>query len=263
MDFGTIKNNFTNILVESYVNGDQKGKLLYKKFLKIIKEDESLKSYFIIYKNIEGKTFNNEFEASEYLKENLNILDKFRGDNGVSFGIKKLRKLLESSGLEINTKPTKLHESLNNLLTSPKNVNTLNLIHESKSDLIKWLTSSKENDSDDKTYVVDGVDPKKFLEIAVDKFNEKYTNLTEEQKNILKVIRENELDQMSIILENLVSENIKLINNNLIEYQDNTIIKEKLLETKDIVYNIKENSDNTADSILKLLQLKNSLSDGE
>jgi hypothetical protein len=107
---------------------------------------------------------------------------------------------------------------------------------------------------------VDGVDPKKFLEIAVDKFNEKYTNLTEEQKNILKVIRENELDQMSIILENLVSENIKLINNNLIEYQDNTIIKEKLLETKDIVYNIKENSDNTADSILKLLQLKNNLS---
>lgn len=259
MDFGTLKNNFTNILIESYFGGNNNGKTLYKKFLKTIKEDDALKSYFIVYKNIESKTITNEVEANEYLKENLSILDKFRGNSSVSFGIKKLIKILKESNTEINNQPNQLHESLYNLLTSPKNVNNIDLIHESKKNVITWLMSDKSTPKGDNNYVVEGINPNKFLEIAVNKFNEKYSNMSEEDKLILSILRDNDTEQMYEVLNILVKENIALINDNLKNYNSNQSLKEKLLETKDMVYNIKEDDTNIGESIIKLLELKETL----
>lgn len=261
MDFGTLKNNFTNILIESYLNKDEKGKFLYKKFLKTIKENEALKSYFIVYKNIETKTLNSDVEANEYLKENLNILDRFKGNPSVTLGVKKLTNILKRSGVVINEEPINLHKSLNNILTLPKNVNNIDVIHESKSKIIDWLISDKDSDIEYGEYVVEGINPNKFLQIAVNKYNEKYSNLSDEEKNILKVLRENEVENMTQILDSLVKENIQLINQTLKNYGDNKTVKEKLLETKDMVYMLKEYDTNIGESILKLLELKTNLSD--
>ena len=51
MNFGTLKDIFTEKLIESYTSDDKTGKELYKKFLKILKENETLKTTFIIYLN--------------------------------------------------------------------------------------------------------------------------------------------------------------------------------------------------------------------
>ena len=48
MNFGTIKDIFASILIESQLNNDDGGKKLYKKFIKTITEDEVLKSQFIL-----------------------------------------------------------------------------------------------------------------------------------------------------------------------------------------------------------------------
>ena len=71
MNFGTIKDIFIERLVESHISGEKSGKNLYKKFLQIVKENETLKTAFIVYKNIEGNTIKDKFEANQYLKENL------------------------------------------------------------------------------------------------------------------------------------------------------------------------------------------------
>jgi hypothetical protein len=46
MDFGTIKNTFTNLIIESQMKNDDNGKKLYKEFLNTLKENENLKTTF-------------------------------------------------------------------------------------------------------------------------------------------------------------------------------------------------------------------------
>jgi len=263
MNFGTLKDIFVQELIESYVSGNNKGKYLYKNFLKILKENETLKTAFIVYKNIEDKTIKSETSANEYLKESISLLENFRGDKSLSVQSKKLVNLLKENGINVNDFKTKeLHESIQNLITKKKSISTIDSLHESRSNVISWLMSDKEqiSESKDQTYVKENIDLKKFLEIAVSKFNEKYgDSLNEEEKNILKVLRENDKESLKDLVESLINENIELINENLENYYENISVKEKLLNAKDVIYRMRENDDSFSEKILKLYDLKNDL----
>ena len=191
MDFGTLKNKFTEIYVESHIKGDTNGKELYRKFLKVLKESETLKSYFIVYKNLENKTISNEFEANEYIKENLNVLDKFRGDKSIVSETQKLINLLENNDFEVvDETPSDFNKSLHILTTKDKNLNNVDSIHEAKVSLVKHLMEDKNEIDDDSDLVRENIDVNKFLNIATEKYNEKYSTLSEEERKIIKTIRE-------------------------------------------------------------------------
>lgn len=266
MNFGTLKDIFTTKLVESYSNKDNKGKELYRNFLKILKESETLKTAFIVFKNIESKTIKSEVKANEYIKESISLFEKFKDKNSLNLEIKKLTTLLESYEIDYkNTETKPLHKNLQNLITSPKNVYTLSKLQEAKEELISWVTSEKENINEDieKKYVRDNINLNKFLDIATSKFNEKYKDsLTEEEKNILKVLRENNEEKTKTLVSELVKETISLVNQHLDKHAENVTIKSKLLETKDVIYRMSENSDSFSDKILKLYELKKNLKNG-
>jgi hypothetical protein len=260
MNFGTIKDIFSSILVESHLNNDKKGKELYKNFLKILKENETLSTAFIVYKNIENKTIKNEVLANEYLKESISIFDKFRGDKSLPIQTKRLISLLECNGIDYKSEKTKpLHESLQKLILTKKEANNLDIIHEHKSNVVNWLLSDKEFISENEDFVRPNVEPNKFLELAVSKFNEKYSELNEEEKNILKVLRENNEEKNKTLVLDLVKETVEIINKHLENYSENVTVKSKLLETKDVVYKMAENNDSSSDKILKLYELKTNL----
>jgi len=261
MNFGTLKDIFTEKLIESYTSDDKKGKILYKNFLKILKENETLRTAFIVYKNLETKTIKNEVEAIEYLKESISLLQDYRGEKSISTQSEKLISLLESNGIDVqNVNTKKIHENIQNLITTKKSASTIDKLHESKKEVVSWLMSDKEFINEDQTYVNTEIDPKKFLEIAVNKFNEKYNeSLTEEEKNILKVLRENNEEKNKTLASDLVKETIELVNNFLVEYEDNVTVKSKLLETKDVIYKMMENNDSSSERILKLYELKKNL----
>ena len=145
------------------------------------------------------------------------------------------------------------------MILTKKNVSTIDLIHEHKLNVVNWLTSDKEVINEDTEFVKPNVDPNKFLEIAVSKFNEKYSELNEEEKNILKVLRENKKDSVKDLFESLMRENIKLINENINKYQNSLDVKEKLLDTKEAIYKMMENGDSFNENIIKLYELKNNL----
>jgi hypothetical protein len=139
MNFGTLKNIFVETLIESYTSDNKNGKELYKKFLKTIKESETLKTAFIVFKNIENKTIPSEVKAIEYLKESISLFDNFRGEKSLTTECKKLETLLESYGIDYKSKEVKkLHENLQNLITTQKSVYTLNKLQESK-DILNLL----------------------------------------------------------------------------------------------------------------------------
>lgn len=266
MNFGALKDIFVEKLIESYSSDDKTGKDLYKKFLNILKESETLKTAFIVFKNIETKTLNSELSASEYLKESISIFDKFRGDKSLKSETTKLTTLLESYNIEYkDTEVKTIHRDLQNLLTTKKSVQTLDKLQESKDNLVSWLTAEKEviKETEGEEYIRKNVDPKKFLSIAVEKFNEKYKDsLTEEEKSILKVLRENDKEKTKTLVSELVKETISLVNQHLESHGGNVTIKSKLLETKDVIYKMAENNDSFSNKILKLYELKKNLKNG-
>ena len=262
MNFGTVKDIFTLKLIESYSSEDdvliEYGKDLYKKFLNTIKESKTLKTAFIVFKNIETKTLSSEISANEYLKESIKL---FKNKKSLTKEINKLTNLLESNGIDYkDSKTTKLHIDIQNLITSPTNVGTLQKLQEAREDVVSWLISEKETIELEENYINKNVNPKKFLEIATNKFNEKYKDsLTEEEKNILKVLRENDQKKVKILVSGLVKENVSLVNRYLEENTDNITIKSKLLETKDAIYKIAEDDKSFSTNVLKLYELKKNI----
>jgi hypothetical protein len=261
MDFGTLKNKFTQILIESHVKGDEKGKKLYKQFLKIIKENEVLKSNFIVYKNIENKFSKSEIEANEYLKENLSLLEKYRDTRGkkiknIQESNNQLISLLKKHGYKLTEKPSELHESLHKLITFEKDVTNINELHESFEKVKTWLTTPKSTKTKE---VEKPVDANKFLNIVVEKYNKKYSDLSEQDKKILKVILSENENEKKSLLEELSKDVIGIINESLNNHS-NIEIKVKLLETKDIIRDMKYNKDTFKEDLLKVYELKNNLS---
>jgi hypothetical protein len=95
--------------------------------------------------------------------------------------------------------------------------------------------------------------------VVTKKYNEKYSNISEEEKKVIKtILSKNDLEQETL-LKDMVKESIILINKSLKEYGDNINIKSKLLEAKDIVYNLEFNKETFKDDILKVYELKNNL----
>lgn len=252
MDFGTLKNKFTQTYIESHINGDSKGKELYKRFLEVLKESETLKSYFVVYKNLENKTVSNEFEATEYLKENLAILDKFRGEKSIVKESQKLINLLENNDVYIDSEPNDFNKSLHTLTTKSKNIDNIDNIHEAKLSIVKHLMTEKTKPSDS-DLVRENIDVNKFLNIATEKYNEKYSTLSEEEKKIIKVIREGNDSEKEGMLHSMVKETISLVNTRLKSVGDNIELKSKLLETKDFVYSMDEYSIDTFNNNIKKL----------
>lgn len=258
MDFGTLKNKFTQEYINSHINEDSKGKELYKEFLNIIKESDTLKSFFVVYKNLENKTTSSEFEAGKYLDENLSVLDKFRGEKSIVNECKKLVNLLESYGIELNEQPNELNESLHKLTTTSKGVETIDVIHESKLNVIKHLMTEKSNSKENNDLVRENIDVKKFLNIATEKYNEKYSTLSEEDRKMIKVVTSGTNEEKESLLKSMVKETLSLVNDKI--GTTNLSLKEKLLETKDVIYNISEfGLDNFSNNFKKLYDIKNIL----
>lgn len=261
MNFGTLKDIFAENLVNSYISENKEGKKLYKKFLKTIKESDTLKTAFIVFKNIENKTIGSEVEANEYIKESISLFNQFKGDKSLLSESKKLVSLLEENGIEHKDRDIKpLHENLQKLITTKKSVSTLDKIHETRTNLISWLKSDKNLEESNDSYVRENINLNKFLEIVTEKYNEKYKDsLSEEEKKILKVLRENNLENTKTLVTDLIKETISLVNDHLKEQSDNLTIKSKLLETKDVIYEMMENNDNPKSKVLKLYELKKNL----
>jgi hypothetical protein len=253
MDFGTIKNTFTQTYIDSHVNENSNGKELYKKFLAVLKENETLKNQFILYKNIESKTIDTEVGANEYLKECLSLMEV---NSNFNVECQKLVDILEENEIEL-LEPTKLHESIHTLLTTEKSVKNLDTLHESKTNIIKHLMTEKVEVEEDKSNVRENIDVQKFLNVATEKYNEKYSTLSEEEKNIIKVLRNGDADSKKELLNNMIKETVSMVNDRLKSVGGNMELKEKLLETKDVIYNMSDfNGETFGEDIKKLYNIK-------
>lgn len=269
MNFGSVKDIYAKFLINSYIaeskGSDRKKKTNYKNFIKNITENSILRTQFIVYKNIENGYFPSEVSAVEYLKENISLFDKFNKKDIIKENQKMGEKLVITyKGYEVPGtkspvyyyKTSKLHEAIDNLIVLEKTAENIDRIHKSFEVVKEWLTTPKEVSETKKPKV----DANKFLNVAVDKYNEKYSNLSEEDKSVIKTLMSNNKEEKETLLKNMVKESITLINNALKEYGDSIDVKAKLLEAKDVVYNLEFNEETYKEDISKIYDLKKSLS---
>jgi len=244
MSFGKIKQDINNILFESY-SDKNRFKMIFKEFYNILKNNKTIKEYYIVYSNIETKKFDDVSDATSYLNESLDYLKSLDGDFSLAHDF-----ILKYKSEKTFVKETLL-ENIDTLLQDTKS----NLI-ESRMSAKKYLVShllTKKSVSDN---VVEGTLPiKVYTNLIAKKFNKKYENLNEWEKDLIKSIISNDENKLSSIEESIVKENLELVNNKI--NIGDTELKEKLSKVKLKLESY--SSEDKKDSIIKLIKLKSDL----
>jgi hypothetical protein len=252
-NFGNIKDTFNSILVESIIKKDNKGKKLFNVYLKTLKENEDLRKQYLIYKNLSTKCFDNAGEAKEYIKENISLL-RGLNEKQLKKGEKKLNSLLE--GKTLSSINTTLYDTINILVNTEKTPSTLDTIIESINNIKDMMLERKEVIKEDKDMI--NLPPSVLTQMATTKFNTKYANINEDEKEILKAVLNGNEEDRKTVYHNLKTECIDTIDNKLNENID-LDLKDKILKVKDKLLRMTYNPDEYVKDIDKVYELKKSV----
>ena len=256
-NFGKIKNAFNNVLVEGISTNNKKDKTLFNQYIKIIKENEILKTQFLIYSNFENKVDSDLNSVNLFIGENFKLLEKYSHDDIIKANQKLLSisKKIEGKLEEpYDKKMSDLHESITKLIFLKKSPSTVNTLVENISNISNYITLNEAKVAEVKYEL-----PTSFLSgLLIDKFNEKYSDLTESKKEIIKSIFSTDNDEKVGVYSKIVRECIDIINTKMDD--DDLDTKDKLLRVKDKLLNDKLNiSEDFEKNILKLANLRESL----
>jgi hypothetical protein len=244
MTFGKIKQDINNILFESYSDKDE-FKRLFKEFYNILKNNKTIKEYYITYSNIENKKFDNVSDATSYLNESIDYLKSLDNDFSITHDF-----ILKYKSDKVYVKETLL-ENIDILIRDTKS----NLI-EGKMNAKKYLVSHLLTQKFVSDNVVEGTLPiKVYTNLIAKKFNKKYEHLTEWEKDLVKTMIGNDENKLSSIEESIIKENLELVDSKI--NIGDTELKEKLSKVKLKLESY--SSEDKKDSIIKLIKLKSDL----
>jgi len=251
-NFGKIKNAYNEILVESVVTKDKDKKDLFKSYLKTIKENESLKNQFLVYNVIENKVEINESKAKSFVDECINIISKYNTNDILKANNKLAENIVFEKDSDYDKK--ELHENITTLIFTPKTTKNIDTILEAKSYVVNYIMNNKEK------LVGEGIElPNSMLStIMVDKYNERYADLDESDKEVLKTLIDSDDTKKKEVYSKTIRECIDLIDEKLKE--SSLDAKDKLLKVKDKLLNDKlEVNEDYTKNISKLVELRSSL----
>jgi hypothetical protein len=251
-NFGKITNAFNGVLAEGLVSKDSNNKQIFKKYIKTIKENEILKTQFLVYNNIENKIEENEFKANLFLQENIALLKKFSKKDIVSANQLLVNKVSIEEGESYPNE--ELHENISKLIFTDKTSSNIDTIVEATASIVNYMKTNKAKE------VNESIDlPSSMIStIMVDKYNEKYSTLDESERQILKALIDSDDVKKKEVYSVTLRECIDLIDVKLVE--SDLDAKDKLLRVKDKLLNDKQEvNEDFFKNISKLVELKNSL----
>jgi len=258
-NFGKIKNVFNDLISEGIATKDAVSIDLFKKYVNSIKENEMLKTQFLVISNIENKVESNREKAIEFVKENLSLFSDFDKDKLIQMNYNLIEFItlcdkgdILKEDLDYNHKS--LHEDITTLIFTKKTTETIDTIIEATSNVVDYILTNKPKE------IVESYDlPSSMLSsLMIDKYNEKYASLSEGDKKTLKVLIESTEEEKKDVYSNMIRECIDLINIKLIE--SDLDAKDKLLRVKDKLLNDDKNiTENFDKSLYKLIELRGSL----
>lgn len=252
-NFGNIKDTFKNLVVESIIKKNEKGKKLFSKFLKTIKENKTLKNQYLIYSNLQNSRFDDGVEAKEFVKENIELL-KGLNEGHIVKGNEFFVKLLK--GNKIIKENQEFYNKISYLVNTEKTPSNIKKINETINYIVKNMLEKEEV----KEVVTESVylPPSVLTKLAVNKFNSRYSNISESEKEIIKTVLNGTSEDKENIFNKLKRECIDGIDTKLNESSD-LDLKDKLLKVKDKLLNNSFNIDSFTTDITRLHDLKESI----
>ena len=252
-NFGNIKDTFKNIVVESVLRKDKEGKKVFSKFLKTLKENKTLSDQYLIYKNLQTKKFNDGGQAREYIKENITLLRNLN-EGHIQKGNDYFLKLLK--GVKIIKENDSFYNDISYLTKTKKTPSNIDKLNTSTNNIVRLML-----EKEDEVVVKESLDipPSIITKLAVDKFNNRYSNISESEKEIIKtILNGNDEDKLNTFIK-LKKGCIETIDKKLDESSD-IDLKDKLLRVKDKLLNMVYNKEDSVNNISSVYELKESIS---
>jgi hypothetical protein len=246
-NFGRLKETITNIIAERHQNGGIKNDANVKKFFKLVKENKIIRTQYKCYSNIEKHI--TESAAIDIITLNGNI-DLLRSiSSKVEEANKKLMSTFNLTEDDMVSE-SKIGDAITNLVFLEENLVNLDTLTESKKTILESFNKTiKEPKSD-----LPKVDQTKLMEVAMNKFKEKYgENLTENQMLMVKATISEKKHYKVEVLERLVKKSIIEINEGL--KTDDISVKEKLLAVKERLLEMAYNEDTYIEDLNKVVDL--------
>jgi len=261
INFGFIKDALVKSSTSLYLNENKLNNDL-KDFLNVVKSSPILTLEYIVYKNLENKKIKDDLLATRYIDENISLLKKYTKKEIIEEN-NKLNKYVRD--FDITDDKKNLYESISYIIienAQGNNYKNIDKLHESFETVLNYIKNESNNLNESKSIFEEYKD--KFMNFdfvfktAVDKFNKKYSHLSEGEKRILKVlIKENEQDKKELY-DSLINETLDKVKNLLVK-EDNPDISNKLERVKTKLNESKYNNETIIDDIIKLNNLKESL----
>jgi hypothetical protein len=252
-NFGNIKDTFKNLVIESTIKKDNKGKKLFSKFLKTIKENKTLKEQYLIYSNLQNSKFSGDNEARIFVKENISLLKRLNKKHikkGNDFFLKMLK------GNKIIKENQEFYNNLLYLVNTKKTPSNIKKINESINFIVNPMLEKEVGEE----VVTESIDlpPSVLTKLAVNKFNSRYSNISETEKEIIKTVLNGSNEDKEETFNKLKRECISTIDGRLNESSD-LDLKDKLLKVKDKLLNTNFSLDNFNSNISKIYDLNESI----
>jgi len=250
-NFGKLKESFNNILAESIVKKKDEGKKVFQKYMKMLKENEILKSQYIIYDNLENGNFNDSSEALEYVKESIDVLRSYSKEDILKANKELSKLIVKESSFGGDYTHEELHNNISFLVFTDKKATNINKVNESRSYIKNHLLTDKSEETISESI---NLPPSVLTRLSLEKFNRKYENVSESEKKIIKSLINGDENSRETVFNDLVRECIDIIDNKLSE--SDIELKEKLLNAKDKLLRMKFDSDTYREDINKVYNLK-------
>lgn len=243
----------SNKLKDSYFNEkliDESKKIAFD-FFDVVKNSPILQLEFKVFNNMEDKYIENDIAATRYIDNNIKLFEVYTIEEIEKEREKLLPFISESHKLNNNDERIKLFNAVDNLIEeSLKRSDEINVdsIHESFTYVLNHIKTQKKQ-------LVEGVEVKEIddniIEIAVDKFNEKYESLNEDDKNLLQTLIKANDEEKSKLLETYKNDTLQILEGiNKENTKDN--VAKAIKKIKEMTYR----KDNVDDNIISLYELK-------
>ena len=255
-NFGKINETFKDILADSIISKDKKGKKIFNSYVKALKENKTLSTQYEVYNKIENEVETDKVKSSKYVTEVISILKELGKDKIISENA-KLVKYLAKQGYKVTTNDyenKELHEHIDIAVMKKKSVVNLHKILESNTFIVDRINNNVKsiNEENVNTFPNSVVGP-----IMIEKFNDKYDNLSEIERLVIEsVIKGSEVEREELYT-NIIIECIDLVNEQLVECTIEK--KDKLLRVKDKLLRFKYNETNYISEISNIVGLKGNL----
>jgi hypothetical protein len=245
----------SNLLKESYFSPENativESKDTASKFLDVIKSSPLLQLEFKVFNNLENKRIDSDVLGVHYIEENLKTLEVYTIEE-LNEENAKIQMFINENDESLDQNRIKLYRSIGTLIEeSLKISNEVNVdgLHESFAHILNHLKTKVEETPEEKDVINEEI-----VEIAVTRFNEKYSTLEESDITLIKTLNSATAEEKKNLFEEYKTGNLSLL-----ESLNKEKPNDKITKTIEKINEMKFDTEKVEDTIIDLHELKKGL----